>query len=324
MTSTLGTAPSFSSFRVNRHRGALWAVSLLAVILSLIGMAVSWTNPSIRAPLRPGLDFTGGTQIRVERSCTPADCGTLTTSQVQKTLSALSLPSDGTRAAPNLDGASIQLLDQGQSVLLRLPDLSPAQSQALLKGLEPTLGATAEGGLSIDTIGPTLGSQLLRSSLLSLLLSFIGIALYITFRYDRVYAFLALLCLVHDVLISCGVFAWLGVLAGIEVNSLFAVALLTIAGYSVNDTVVVFDRIREKREQNKGLPLAEQADDAVAATLTRSIYTSLTTVLPLVALIFFGGSSLYWFAVALSIGIIVGAWSSIAVAPTLLPVLSRR
>ena len=155
-------------------------------------------------------------------------------------------------------------------------------------------------------------------------MSFAGIALYISFRYDRVYAALALLCLGHDVLITCGVFAWLGLLAGVEVNSLFAVALLTIAGYSVNDTVVIFDRIREKRASLQGQSLADQADAAVQATLTRSLYTSLTTLLPLVALILFGGSTLFWFAVALSIGIVVGAWSSISVAPTLLPLLSRR
>jgi preprotein translocase subunit SecF len=216
------------------------------------------------------------------------------------------------------------LLDQGSQVVLRLPTLSPAQGQALVEQLQPVVGDIEPGGLSIETIGPTLGSQLLRSSLISLLVSFAGIALYISFRYDRVYAALALLCLAHDVLITCGVFAWLGLLAGVEVNSLFAVALLTIAGYSVNDTVVIFDRIREKRASLQGQSLAEQADAAVQATLTRSLYTSLTTLLPLVALILFGGSTLFWFAVALSIGIVVGAWSSISVAPTLLPLLSRR
>jgi preprotein translocase subunit SecF len=194
----------------------------------------------------------------------------------------------------------------------------------LVEQLQPVVGDIEPGGLSIETIGPTLGSQLLRSSLISLLVSFAGIALYISFRYDRVYAALALLCLGHDVLITCGVFAWLGLLAGVEVNSLFAVALLTIAGYSVNDTVVIFDRIREKRASLQGQSLADQADAAVQATLTRSLYTSLTTLLPLVALILFGGSTLFWFAVALSIGIVVGAWSSISVAPTLLPLLSRR
>jgi preprotein translocase subunit SecF len=96
-----------------------------------------------------------------------------------------------------------------------------------------------------------------------------------------------------------------------------------VAGYSVTDTVVVFDRIREQRTTLADLPLSEQVDVAVDATLTRSLYTSFTTLLPLLGLIFFGGASLFWFAVALTIGIAVGSWSSIGVAPTLLPVLAK-
>ena len=106
-------------------------------------------------------------------------------------------------------------------------------------------------------------------------------------------------------------------------DSLFAVALLTIAGYSVNDTVVVFDRIRERRQQESSLSLSDQVDQAVSATLTRTLYTSGTTLLPLVALILFGGSTLYWFAVALALGVVVGSWSSIALAPSLLTIWDR-
>jgi preprotein translocase subunit SecF len=311
------------AFRVNRHRRRLWLLSLVALLLSILGMALSWSSPSIRAPLRPGLDFTGGTQIQIERRCGTA-CPPLTVSALQRLLVAVKLPADGANPAPALAGASVQLLDGGRSLVARTPSLSPDQAQVVLQALQAQVGETVPGGLSIDTIGPTLGSQLLQASLVSLLVSFVGISIYISFRYDRIYAALALLCLAHDVLITCGLFAWLGLLAGVEVNSLFAVALLTIAGYSVNDTVVIFDRIREKRNQLKDVSLADQADEAVISTLTRSVYTSLTTLLPLIALIFFGGSTLFWFSVALSFGILVGAWSSIGVAPTLLPVLSRR
>jgi preprotein translocase subunit SecF len=314
---------SHLQFRVNRQRRLLWTVSALALLLSVIGIAASWLSPGIQAPLRPGLDFTGGTQIELSRRCS-AGCTPLTSGQVEAAISKVDLPAEAGAAAPDLRGVSAQLLDEGSQVVLRLPTLSPAQGQALVNQLEPLVGDIEAGGLSIETIGPTLGTQLLRSSLVSLLVSFVGIAIYISFRYDRVYAALALLCLAHDVLITCGVFAWLGLLAGVEVNSLFAVALLTIAGYSVNDTVVIFDRIREKRVELQGQPLADQADAAVLATLTRSLYTSFTTLLPLVALILFGGSTLFWFAVALSIGILVGSWSSISVAPTLLPLFSRR
>lgn len=311
------------AFRVNRHRRQLWLVSAVAVLLSVLGLALSWLNPAIGAPLRPGLDFTGGTQIRLERNC-GTDCDGLSVAVLQARIGETRLgPSDG-QPAPNLAGSSVQLLDGGRSVLLRLPSLSPEQVDQVNAAIQPSLGELVRGGVSVDTIGPSLGAQLLQASLVSLLVSFVGIALYISFRYDRIFAFLALFCLAHDVLITCGLFAWLGLTIGLEVNSLFAVALLTIAGYSVNDTVVIFDRIREKRSQLQELSLADQADEAVSATLTRSIYTSFTTLLPLLALIFFGGSTLVWFAVALSVGILVGAWSSIAVAPTLLPVLSRR
>lgn len=316
-------SPSTLRFRVSRYRRLAWWGSGLACLLSLIGLLACWLTPSIGLPLKPGLDFTGGTQIQFERACSPT-CPPIAADQIQQKLSQLQLPATPQQPTPSLSGAVVQVLDQGRSLVLRLPPLTPEQAVMVTDGVAEVVGPLNPDGLSLDTIGPTLGSQLLQGSLISLLASFVAIALYITFRYDKLFAFLALLCLAHDVLITCGVFAWLGLIFGIEVDSLFAVSLITVAGYSVTDTVVVFDRIREQKRTLADLPLLEQVDVAVDATLTRSLYTSLTTLLPLVALIFFGGSSLFWFAVALTIGIAVGSWSSIGVAPTLLPVFSRR
>jgi preprotein translocase subunit SecF len=314
---------ALQGLRVNQRRRQLWAISGIALVISVVGLLLSWVTPAIGSPLRPGLDFTGGTQIRLERRCGD-QCPELGVSALQRQLAGFSLPNEAGQAPVNLAGSVVQSLDGGRQLVLRLPSLSPEQSQAVIDGLLPLVGDTNPAGLSVETIGPTLGSQLLRASLISLLVSFVGISAYITLRFDRTFALLALLCLGHDVLITCGVFAWLGVLAGVEVNSLFAVALLTIAGYSVNDTVVIFDRIREKRSSLQDQSLADQADAAVSATLSRSLFTSFTTLLPLLGLILFGGPTLFWFAVALSIGVVVGAWSSIAVAPTLLPVMARR
>jgi preprotein translocase subunit SecF len=314
-------APS-PRFRISRHRRLSWLGSALACALSILGMALCWLNPSIAAPLKPGLDFTGGTQVQVERACDP--CTPLTAPEIQKGVAALTLPSAEGERPPNLGSASVQALDRGSSLLLRLPAVDADQSSALVAYLDKSFGPLKSSGTAVNTIGPTLGSRLLRGSLISLLVSFVGIAVYISFRYSGIFAILALLCLAHDVLITCGLFAWLGLLQGIEVDSLFAVSLITVAGYSVTDTVVVYDRIREQRRTLADLSLVDQVDVAVDATLTRSIYTSLTTLLPLVALIFFGGSTLFWFAVALTVGIAVGSWSSIGLAPTLLPVLSRR
>jgi preprotein translocase subunit SecF len=288
-----------------------------------MGLLLCWLNPAIGAPLRPGLDFTGGTQIQLERRCAES-CSAITAPELSRTLSQLTLPEEAGASSPNLSSAAVQVLDQGRSLMLRLPDLNPEQASAVVTAVEKQVGPLNPAATSVNTIGPTLGDQLLKGSFVSLLVSFAAIAVYIRFRYDRLFAALALLCLAHDVLITCGVFAWLGLLSGIEVDSLFAVSLITVAGYSVTDTVVVFDRIREQKTALRDLPISEQVDVAVDATLTRSLYTSLTTLLPLVALIFFGGSSLFWFAVALTVGIGVGSWSSIGIAPTLLALLARR
>lgn len=290
--------------------------------LSLLGMVLCWVDPSIGAPLRPGLDFTGGTQIQVERDCGPA-CPPLRSEEVRQGITRLDLPAEGGAQAPNLAGTSVQVLDQGSTLLLRLPALSPDQSRAVIASLEKAYGPLRASGTGVDTIGPSLGGRILRSSVLTLLVSFAAIAAYISFRYSGIFAALALLCLAHDVLITAGVFAWLGLLRGIEVDSLFAVALITVAGYSVNDTVVVYDRIREQKSLLADLPFPDQVDVAVDATLTRSLYTSFTTLLPLIAVILFGGTTLFWFAFALAIGIAVGSWSSIGVAPTLLSVARR-
>jgi len=311
-------------FRISRYRQLAWWGSGLACLLSLLGMLLCSLSPAIGLPLKPGLDFTGGTQIQLERQCTN-DCSAITASQIRERLQQLTFAAAaGSGPAPRLDAAQVQVLDGGRSLLIRLPELTPEQANQVSAALASTLGPLNPSGTAINTIGPTLGDQLLRGSIVSLLVSFAAIAAYITFRYDRVYAALALVCLAHDVLITCGVFAWLGLLRGIEVDSLFAVSLITVAGYSVTDTVVVFDRIREQQTTLAALPVADQVDVAVDATLTRSLYTSLTTLLPLVALILFGGSTLFWFAVALTIGIAVGSWSSIGVAPTLLPLFARR
>ena len=309
--------------RISRHRRLAWIASAIGCGLSVLGLVLCWLNPAIASPLKPGLDFTGGTQIQLERSC-QGGCGDLSVTDLQKRLAGLSLPAEPGEVSPNLSSASVQVLDGGRSLLLRLPALSADQSSGLINGIAPVTGALKTSGTSINTIGPTLGSRLLRGSVISLLVSFAAIAVYISFMYNGVFAFLALLCLAHDVLITCGVFAWLGLLQGVEVDSLFAVSLITVAGYSVTDTVVIYDRIREQRKLLADLPLIDQVDVAVDATLTRSLYTSLTTLLPLFGLLLFGGSSLFWFAVALIVGIAVGSWSSIGLAPTLLPVLSRR
>ncbi len=316
-TSPLNSSKRTLKIQLCRRRRFVWWLSGILLLFSFLGLILCLINPSIRAPLRPGLDFTGGTQIQLERAC-DSSCQTISNTRISEVLGELSLPKDEGVSAPKLTQAKVQLLDGSKSLVLRLPFLSAPQAQSVIEAMEPVAGPLQPGGQSIATIGPSLGGQLLKSSIISLLAAFAGIAFYISIRYDRRFAVLALIALAHDVIIVCGIFAWLGLFLSLEVDSLFAVALLTIAGYSVNDTVVVFDRIRERARIDASIPLTDQIDRAVSSTLTRTLYTSGTTLLPLLALIFFGGSTLYWFSIALALGVVIGSWSSIALAPSLL------
>ena len=149
------------------------------------------------------------------------------------------------------------------------------------------------------------------------MVSLFAISLYITIRFDKKYALYALFALFHDLFIVFGIFSWLGILFSIEVNSLFAVSLLTIAGYSVNDTVVIFDRIRENLRSSKE-GYNEIIQLSVNESFRRTTFTSITTLIPLLTLILFGSYSLFWFSLSLSLGIIVGSYSSILLAPSFL------
>ena len=308
-----------------KNRKNVWLVSFSLCLISLIGMLICLKSTSIKAPLNLGLDYTGGTQITLERTCID-DCISLNTSEISNNIIALKNQDKNfsSNTSPNLTRSQIQLLDNSQLISIRLPFLSADQSESVVAEVNKSFGPFKNENTSVEIIGPSLGKQLLKSSLISLLFAFLGIALYINFRYDRRYSFLALFALLHDILIVCGVFAWLGYFFNVEVDSLFAVSLLTIAGYSVNNTVVVFDRIREKSLIENQLSFKYQIDKAVGATLTRTLYTSLTTMLPLICILIWGGSTLYWFAFALVIGVITGSWSSIALAPSLLSITSNK
>ena len=316
---------SQSQFRINlcRQRKKIWLISGIVSLISLFGFVLSWVNPQINSPLKPGLDFTGGTQLQLERQCNES-CKELSIDTLSEHITSLTLPGSSEGSSSVLSQPKVQLLDGGQSVVIKLPFLSASESKFIITEINSIAGPFKTDGQSVETIGPSLGKQLFYSSFISLCAAFLGIAIYISIRYDRRFAFLALFAVAHDVIIICGCFAWLGVIYGVEVNSLFAVALLTIAGYSVNDTVVVFDRIRERSREDSSLSLNDQIDKAVSSTLRRTLYTSGTTLLPLISLMLFGGVTLFWFSLALAVGVIVGSWSSIALAPSLLSLTKTR
>ena len=321
----------FAGFQASRYRRLLLLLSAVAVMASLLGFWINSRDPQIGAPLRAGLDFRGGTSIQMELAC--HDPGPCTAGQrlqlplVRAALADLQLAAaEDQRPAPSPSSFNLQLLDNGEGVLLRSTALTVAQAQAIEEHLAAaaSLAPFQRERTQVDTIGPSLGAQLLRSALQALTVAFLGVAIYIAVRFSPVNAVLALGALVHDVVIVAGLFAWLGQWLDVEVGSLFAVALLTLAGYSVNDTVVVFDRIRETDRLQPQLGRIARIDRSIAASLVRSLNTSITTELPILALALFSGGELRWFAVALAFGIGVGTYSSLFVAPLLLGLLKKN
>jgi preprotein translocase subunit SecF len=165
-----------------------------------------------------------------------------------------------------LDSSSIQILgDEGQVLSVRTRNLDVEERTTLQTALEETVGPFDASSTQIDSVGPVIGQQLLASGLLALLVASAGIVAYLSIRFKLDYALLAILALLHDVIITIGLFAVLGLVMGVEVNSLFIVALLTIVGFSVNDTVVIYDRIRE----NAKLPLAYISTTSLTAPSTK-------------------------------------------------------
>jgi preprotein translocase subunit SecF len=271
-------------------------------------MIISWAQ--IGAPLRPSLDFIGGTRLQFELDCSqPQSCDRpIDISTVREVLTEKGLPN-----------SSIQILGTDQNaVSIRTQPLDVDQRTQLQTALSQKIGTFDPQKTQIDTVGPTLGRQLLAAGLLALIVSFVGITLYLSVRFQFDYAFFAIVALFHDVLITVGIFAILGLVQGVEVDSLFIVALLTIIGFSVNDTVVIYDRVRENIKLNPGRSIDETIDAAVNQTLGRSINTTLTVLLTLFSIFLFGGETLKNFALALIIGFTMGAYSSIFIASTLL------
>ncbi len=295
-------------FSVIKQRRWWWMLSAFIIVIGLIGMVISWQQ--LGAPLRPSLDFVGGTRLQLERDCTvPQNCDRpIELTSVREVID-----------AQGLGNSSIQIVGKNQQAIsLRTKTLNVDQRTKLQTALSQKLGTFNPKATQIDTVGPTIGRQLLSSGLLALLVSFAGIVIYLSLRFQRDYAVIAIIALFHDLLITLGIFSILGLVQGVEADSLFIVALLTITGFSVTDTVVIYDRIREILKLNPGNSINQVVDDAVNQTLTRSINTTLTVLLTLFSIFLFGGESLRNFSLTLIIGFTMGAYSSIFIASPLL------
>jgi preprotein translocase subunit SecF len=293
---------------VIKQRSLWWTFSVSIILAGIISMVIS--TATLGTPLRLGLDFVGGTRLQYELDCSkPGNCDKpIDITAVRQVMD-----------AQGLGNSSIQVLgDKQQALTIRTKNLNVEERTQLQNTLSEKIGAFDPKTAQNDTVGPTLGRQLFSSGLLAIILSFAGILIYLTFRFQFDYAFFAFVALFHDVVITVGIFSILGLVQGVEIDSLFVVGILTIIGFSVNDTVVIYDRVREVIKLNPDIHIDQVVDDAVNQTLTRSINTTLTVLLTLVSIFLFGGETLKNFALCLIIGFTAGAYSSIFIASTLL------
>ena len=301
---------NFFNLNLIKNRNKIFSFSLFLISLSLVGILYSTFNTTYKMPINLGMDFIGGNELRIERVC-ENDCSIISPDKVIEKLNKVS------KNKNLVNNIKLQFQNDYKLISIRTPYLKIEESNNLINNLKTVIGPLNDDSKNTRLIGPKLGKKLLLNSTTSLLVSLFAISLYITIRFDRKYAFFALLALFHDLFIVFGIFSWLGIFLSIEVNSLFAVSLLTIAGYSVNDTVVIFDRIRENLK-SKDIEYNETIQISVNESFRRTAFTSITTLIPLLTLILFGSYSLFWFSISLSLGIIIGSYSSILLAPSFL------
>lgn len=254
--------------------------------------------------LKPGIDFTGGSLLEVSYQTARPDLAT-----VQSEAASLNL-------------GTVQVQPAGDDrYILKTPNITNDQKTQLIQVL------TDSKEESFQSVGPTIGAELAKKAWGAVAAVLIAIVLFISYAFRQVskgpvpawvFGVAAIVALAHDIWIVLGVFIILGHFKGVEIDSLFVTALLTVLGFSVHDTIVVFDRIRERLHTTSKKTFAEILNDSINSTLVRSIGTSFATVLVLLALYLFGGESIHYFVLALIVGIISGTYSSIFIASPLL------
>jgi preprotein translocase SecF subunit len=298
--------PNFKGFDFFPHgtRIDFMRVKGLCFGLSIMFMALSLALFFTRG-LNYGVDFKGGLLVEVQRTAGPADI-----SEIRQKLGALDLGS-----------VQIQSFGNDTDVLIRV-ERQPGGEEAQQAALKKVTDALGSGYVQrrVEVVGPAVSSELRTTAIIAVATSIIGIILYVWFRFEWQFALGTVVALAHDVLLTVGIFS----LLQLEFDLSIVAALLTILGYSVNDTVVVSDRIRENLRKYKKMEINELLNVSINETLSRTILTGATTFAVLLALYFFGGEVIHNFSFAMLFGILVGTYSSIFIAAPLLGYLGVK
>jgi len=257
--------------------------------------------------LKPGIDFTGGstTGLQFEEDVQQSD--------LRSELSTL-----------GYEDAIVQRMDD-QAFFVRTKELQEEEKDNLVESLQARLSPDGVTVLSFDLVSPVVAAETVVNAFYAILAAAVGVFLYVWWAFRNMpspfrYGAAAIIALLHDTAVVVGVFAILGVLLDVEVNTMFLIALLTVIGYSVNDTIVVFDRLRENVANYPNRTLRVNANISVSQSLSRSLNTSLTLLFTLLALLLFGGPTIRNFLWVLLIGVVVGTYSSVGIATPVLMV----
>lgn len=290
----------------------LTTILLLPGIIAMIYAAI--INPN-HSPLKLGIDYTGGTilQYSVDQKVDNNKLADLRTNLINA----------------GVDSPALQIINVSDDkksktkdiISIRTKFIEGMDKENVVSNVTSVMQKEYKNSelLTTNSIGPTLGKELFKNSLIALGLACLGIVVYLSFRFQFDFAVCAILALMHDVVFVVGVFALLGLFCGVQVDGLFLTAILTVIGFSVHDTIVVFDRIRENlRYYAKKMSFGEIVNASVTQTMARSINTSLTTLITLMALYFFGGVTTRDFVLAMILGIAIGTYSSIFFASMLI------
>ncbi|MDE2079321.1 MAG: protein translocase subunit SecF [Patescibacteria group bacterium] len=295
-----------------KHRKGFYIFTALYVVLALAALLV-WG-------LKFSIDFTGGSLLDIAYTNTAPNVA-----EVTSALTAIGIADPSVRPS----GAN--------EYLIRTPFLTPVEYQNAQSALSGTNNAWPLTVKEYTSIGPTIGNELQTRAVWAIVLVLIAIALFVAIAFRKVskpvsswkYGLTVLIALAHDVIVPVGAFAILGHFLGAEVDTLFVTALLVILGFSVHDSIVVFDRVRENLRKNQETnnskePFEDTVGKSVSQTIARSVNTSLTVVIVLLALLFLGPASAHYFVLTLLIGIIAGTYSSIFLGSPLLVTLEKR
>jgi preprotein translocase subunit SecF len=246
-----------------------------------------------------GIDFTGGVTIEASKTDGDVDVGALRDQ--------LGTMNFGEVVVQTFEGA------KNVSIRVKPSDEMTGQEQEVVKQVTAALGPSYNI-LKTDSVGPKISEELFNNGVIACVLAVLMIALYVAFRFEWQFGVAAFVATFHDVLVTAGFFA----ITQLDFNLNAVAALLTLAGYSINDTVIIFDRIRENRRKYKKMPLGELINLSTNQTLSRTVMTSICTSLSVIPLVLFGGEALYGFSVAILFGVALGTYSSIYVASALL------